>query len=905
MDEFLLLADLNNLIHKLKVYLLPGEKPPKGVPVKIGPRRGRFYETTEGTTATITSPTVSRPSRQITPIQRRKRRGTSRRSTTGVPTKTLAQKWYGGEKEGILREQKYKTVNERKTAVMNRVPPMYRDSAEVNEDALTHPNSQIFNEPDLKWLARWKSKDKKTGESVINYLYNYASIDNRNKKKWDQMQIISEHLDEIRGIVRNLLHHKDIHMKAVGGVIELLDKTAFRVGSEEYAETHETYGMSSLLREHVKVLANNKIELNFVGKRGVEQKKKVQVSPELHDFISIMKKGRQGEKLFPVTESMIGGALREFGVRPKDFRTYHANRILVQNLSTGPKYVTDRKAREKHVKETIKSVAEELGHTWTVSRQSYLDPAIVLAYLDGKPITEFSQIYKMFTKQELKPMKEGEKTPVQQETMEPTATAEEPKTQQPKTPLPEERIYVIPGEKPPEGAQIIEGPKGGKFYIPQAKEENGTEEDKDIRNFLQDTDSLHRFITETVPELKAQSKKSDPEVHKSIIRFESKLLDLLYKRLQEANPGLLSLKFIENGIEKKLISNLRMSLVYITNARDRIPDDQTNKKRVLDKAAMNHQIDKISSILNPLVIEQKKKKEMEQKEKLEELEPKRKEVQFTLSEKEVLDLENAITEEVEDLYDNQIRSDIKREVNKKISEEIVRQIPAQDLHNFLYDVLTITPSSDPEEMADKVTDTLISFWANTSGDSEPISLALQIVAKQEFDLKDVMTEHWEDVPMREGNEFVKSHSKIFSTFIKAQYDQTQKWLKDHNIEYVTVYRGMALDRDKATPGLYKERGTITNIKLQPVSSFTTGFYEAHGFTGGYKPETDPEIPLIMAIRVPASKVFSTCRTGVGCLTEKEVTILGGEHKAFVMIAQRSPAEDIFWNNAEEIGVTTR
>jgi DNA topoisomerase-1 len=171
-------------------------------------------------------------------------------------------------------------------------------------------------------------------------------------------------------------------------IVMLIDKAYFRVGSEKYAKENETYGASSLLKEHVKIDGNT-VTFTFTGKRNVDQQK-ILTDPQIASTIKeLMKlpgdqlfqctsghplKGK-GDQLTPLNNNDVNSYLKDYGFTAKDFRTYHATRICDEYLraSGDPKTMAEAK---KLVNTAVNKTAEELGHTPAVCRNNYINPTI-------------------------------------------------------------------------------------------------------------------------------------------------------------------------------------------------------------------------------------------------------------------------------------------------------------------------------------------------------------------------------------------------------------------------------------------------------------------------------------------------------------------------------------------------
>lgn len=146
----------------------------------------------------------------------------------------------------------------------------------------------------------------------------------------------------------------------------------------------------------------------------------------------------------------------------------------------------------------------------------------------------------------------------------------------------------------------------------------------------------------------------------------------------------------------------------------------------------------------------------------------------------------------------------------------------------------------------------IAYWAQTSADESPQSLGVQFVAKDIF--KAGETSHLDESKARKD--------KTQEKFIKAIYDETQKWFKEQGFEpddTVVLYRGV------------KEELTASKYALQPLSSFSLSKKVAEEFAW------DDETALngtVFRAEVPIKNIFSTPLTGIGCTNEEEVVVVG-------------------------------
>lgn len=172
-------------------------------------------------------------------------------------------------------------------------------------------------------------------------------------------------------------------------VFRILYKTYSRIGNECYAEENNTYGLTTLLKSHLKFKGTQTIILNYVGKRNVVQNLEFDdplVYKILKDLVKL-----PGPKLFKTTNGIVVKSLdmnyylkekmgENFTV--KDFRTYASNKLFIDILSKKEIPRLDaEKHLQKNIRDTYNEVAEYLGHTAMISKKSYVMELIPETYL--------------------------------------------------------------------------------------------------------------------------------------------------------------------------------------------------------------------------------------------------------------------------------------------------------------------------------------------------------------------------------------------------------------------------------------------------------------------------------------------------------------------------------------------
>jgi DNA topoisomerase I len=180
--------------------------------------------------------------------------------------------------------------------------------------------------------------------------------------------------------------------KVVAAVVRLLETTLIRVGSDEYARTNDSYGLTTMRDEHVEV-EGAQLRFAFQGKSGVEH----EVDLRDRRLAGIVRRCQDlpGQDLFQyrngdgtthrVTSDDVNAYLHEAtgeAFTAKDFRTWAGTVLAAQALAEFGAVDTEAEAN-RNVVAAIEAVAKRLGNTRPVCRACYVHPAVIDAYLDG------------------------------------------------------------------------------------------------------------------------------------------------------------------------------------------------------------------------------------------------------------------------------------------------------------------------------------------------------------------------------------------------------------------------------------------------------------------------------------------------------------------------------------------
>jgi DNA topoisomerase IB len=257
------------------------------------------------------------------------------------------------------------------------------------------------------WRDVWISPDpfghiQATGSDQAGrkqYLYHPRWRQRRDQEKFDDMIAFARALPALRSVVEHDIALGDMSREQVLACsARLLDRGFFRIGSEVYAVTNETYGLATMRKSHV-TCSGEVIRFDYIAK---EHKRRVQaiIDPEVAAIVSTLKRRRGGgEELLAykngagrwcdVRSPDINAYLKAatgLDISAKDFRTWGATVLAAVGLAVIEPGELTATARKRAIVRAVKEVAYHLGNTPAVARNSYIDPRVFDRYRDGDTI---------------------------------------------------------------------------------------------------------------------------------------------------------------------------------------------------------------------------------------------------------------------------------------------------------------------------------------------------------------------------------------------------------------------------------------------------------------------------------------------------------------------------------------
>ncbi|SNR99265.1 DNA topoisomerase IB [Actinomadura mexicana] len=245
------------------------------------------------------------------------------------------------------------------------------------------------------------------------YLYHEAWREQRDREKHDHVLELAERLPEVRRTLTGYLAgRRYTRERVLAAAVRLIDLGFFRIGGEAYAAENGTFGLATVLREHVSC-GRDRVTFDYPAKGSKDRYQAVAEENVCKVVSGLKRRGDDSPELLAyrtpagwhdVTTSDINEFIREVtegDFTAKDFRTWHATVLAAVGLAVSVragegdagKRDTGKRdtgksdpARQRAIVRVVKEVASYLGNTPAVARASYIDPRIIDLYEEGTTI---------------------------------------------------------------------------------------------------------------------------------------------------------------------------------------------------------------------------------------------------------------------------------------------------------------------------------------------------------------------------------------------------------------------------------------------------------------------------------------------------------------------------------------
>lgn len=232
------------------------------------------------------------------------------------------------------------------------------------------------------------------------YLYHPEFRAQQEQAKFDKLVRFAEKLPELRAAMAEHMERDRYDRERVCAIaVRLINLGWFRVGSDRYAKSSRTYGVTTLYRKHVSV-RGKRVAFKFRAKHKVLIHTTLvdsELAQAIKDLLALPGGGRlfryengNGE-IATLNAAVLNAYIQEHlgdEFSAKDFRTWGGTLLAAVALAEHGPPDTETEAK-RTLAAVMRSVGEQLGNTPAVARSSYVSPAVVEQYLDGRTIDDF------------------------------------------------------------------------------------------------------------------------------------------------------------------------------------------------------------------------------------------------------------------------------------------------------------------------------------------------------------------------------------------------------------------------------------------------------------------------------------------------------------------------------------
>jgi DNA topoisomerase I len=231
------------------------------------------------------------------------------------------------------------------------------------------------------------------------YRYHDLWRERRDREKFDEMIEFARALPRLRRRVSKDLTRPGMPRERVlACATRLLDRGFFRIGTEDYAEENDTYGIATMEKRHVTV-DGDVVTFDYESKGGARRVQTVG-DPAIAEIVSTLKRRRgggeavlafkDGHRWVDLKSADVNAYVKEAAggdFSAKDFRTWSGTVLAAVAIAVSGMATTSKSARKRAKTRAVKEVARYLGNTPAVCRASYIDPRVFDRFDGGLTIS--------------------------------------------------------------------------------------------------------------------------------------------------------------------------------------------------------------------------------------------------------------------------------------------------------------------------------------------------------------------------------------------------------------------------------------------------------------------------------------------------------------------------------------
>lgn len=236
------------------------------------------------------------------------------------------------------------------------------------------------------------------GAGRKQYVYHQDWRAARDREKFEAMTDFARSLPGLRERVAADLGTRGLGFERVCAcAVALLDLGLFRVGNEQYEAENQSYGLTTLLREHLS-FEDGEALFEYPSKSGQTSRHQISdpsVQPTLKSLARQVDDGerllsyRSGRERRALTSDQVNAYIKESAgeeFSAKDFRTWNATVLAAVTLAVHEDDSATAAARRRVANLAVRTTAEYLNNTPAICRASYIDPRVFDRFNSGETV---------------------------------------------------------------------------------------------------------------------------------------------------------------------------------------------------------------------------------------------------------------------------------------------------------------------------------------------------------------------------------------------------------------------------------------------------------------------------------------------------------------------------------------
>ncbi len=205
---------------------------------------------------------------------------------------------------------------------------------------------KVIHNNEVVWLATWvdniSGKNKYVFTSMDSIFKSKSDLD-----KFDLARKLKKKVNTIRADYYEDMKSDNEVNKQLSTALYLIDNLALRVGgAKDVKEKADTVGVTSLRVEHITILPDDTIKLDFLGKDSVRYCRKVKLDTIAYENIKLftLNKNKKTDLFDKISSASLNNYLNKMleGLTAKVWRTYNASTLFQKELDKVNNNIIDK-----------------------------------------------------------------------------------------------------------------------------------------------------------------------------------------------------------------------------------------------------------------------------------------------------------------------------------------------------------------------------------------------------------------------------------------------------------------------------------------------------------------------------------------------------------------------------------